>query len=272
MRSKFLIAVNFVLVMLLLTVLSSAQPLTFEMQKHNSLEFSYLRVNDYNLSSYWAGNLNWGISSSHNLKYLLELPYAHYSYSDNYYYPSQTYSNDILGNIYIGIEGGKAKSGAFYEAGIRLPTATEKRWIPVSSSSSDIARFDAFYHDITVIKGALGYRSEKESGIMTLLKFGPAFWINGDKEEGEDGSELLVYYSSHLWYYGSSTDYGFGLTGTGVLTKDHILYENKFVNRFEFGMGFKTGKFRPGFEVFLPLSNDLEANNYVLGINVTLNY
>jgi hypothetical protein len=267
---KLLISCN--VYILLLASLSLAQPPNSEMQKQSTLKFTYLRVNDYRTTTYWAGYLDWGIASSKGLKYLVELPYAHYGYSDSYYYPYQTYSNDMLGNIYVGIEGGKAKSGTFYEAGIRFPTASDKKQVPISSIISDIARLEAFYQNAAVIKGALGYRGESGSGIMTLVKIGPAFWINSDKNDGEDGSELFVYYSCHFWYYGAVSDYGIGLTGIGDLSEDQILYQNKFVNRFEFGMGFKTGNFRPGFDLFLPLSNDLEANSYVLNLNITLSY
>jgi hypothetical protein len=269
MRLRFIDGV--VLIALILVAVSSAQaqPLSDDNLNRNSLNFSYFRPYVMSQYAFWESFTTLDIATAKDFKVKIVVPYSHITHYDEFGYYNSGYSESATGNIYLGLEGVKRNSRLFYECGLSLPTSDEEAWAFSYGTITDISRMEAYGNDLTVFKGSIGFRSQNTDGLVKLFKIGPSIWHMSSNSSGSDSDEFFINYSAQFWYYANVWDIGFGVTGTGILSEDQILYQNRFLNRFEVGMGFRAGHFRPGCNLYLPLSHELEVTNYVLGINMT---
>ena len=203
---------------------------------------------------------------------VIEVPFAVGSHEVTYYsYPSglvtpitQTISDNIIGNIYIGTEIGKDGSTVFGEIGVRFPLASEKSFgSGYVGIASDIDRWEAFISRGFTVGGALNIFERDPLGPFFRIRLGPSLWLS------TRGGGGLVALSSSI---GAGYDGSDVMLAIGISFREFLSLSaggNSNVSQFEASAGVHLENLHPQVQLRLPLEKILSYNlDYVIGVSV----
>jgi hypothetical protein len=203
---------------------------------------------------------------SENLHFVGELPFANGGFD----FDGESESESTIGNPYLGLEISGQNSPVFAELGIRAPLAKEENFGTLIGVLTDfVDRAEAFTPDMVSITAMANYRYKNPSGFVTRLRGGPAFWVNTDKQEFEDDTELFLLYSMQAGYESEQVSIGGGFTGRWLLTEKDLTFGEQTFHQLAFAASAGLGNLRPGIQIRLPLDDDFkEVVDFVFGVNL----
>ncbi len=208
---------------------------------------------------------------SNDLRLVCSLPLAHTSYEYGYYYRSEE-SEDVIGNLYLGMEGGGIKSPLLYDFGVSLPTAgNDQINASIVGIMSDIARFADFAPEYTIFHCRIGYYLKTPQNIVFQAKAGPVVWLNtgGSEYDSRNNTELFYNYEGELWYKADRFGLGAGISGIVIMSDEELLGESRNVTEMGFGANATFGHVTPGLFCKIPLSKSLsEIIDVTYGLNL----
>lgn len=148
-----------------------------------------------------------------------ELPFAHFGLEADFGLGKSTFSDNTIGNPYIGLEIGKKKFPVFVELGVRAPLAEKENFATVCGISTDpVDRKEAFYRDIVSIIGMANYYHKIPSRFCARLRGGLAYWIDTNKENYyEIENDLFFLYAMQIGYESDKVNIRWGFSGRAYL-------------------------------------------------------
>jgi hypothetical protein len=203
-----------------------------------------------------------------------ELPYAHIALDDGF----EESSNSTVGNLYAGIETHPAGgTGAWLEAGVRVPTASE----PDDSFSDDddaglataagtfvdVDRWEAYglATDAFIFHTAVHGRTDPVGKIGVDVRLAPNLWFGGDLA---DGTELFLVFGAQVLYHGTSVRAGAGITGRTLVTEDG---GGPPAHQVEAAVDVLSGRVRPGMTLRVPINEDnFFEKDAVIGLSLNV--
>lgn len=213
---------------------------------------------------------NWSLSGrvpiGAGLHLVGELPYARLGFENSFVDDASS----TIGNLYAGIETDPvSEGGAWFEAGVRLPTASDEELATYTGSLVDADRWEAYGlgREAFVLHTAAHWRTDPVGKVGVDLRLAPNLWFGGNLS---DDVELFFVYGGQVLYHGTSARAGAGITGRWLATVDD---DEDTTHQLEAAADFLAGKVRPGVTLRLPLDDDFVATDAVIGItlNVVLN-
>lgn len=191
---------------------------------------------------------------------VFEFPFAVYKFGD--------FDAGTVGNPYLGVEFGAARSGPFGELGVRPPISADEYDGVVASLSgilSDVDRWEAFWPNVIPVTAAFNYRHEAPTGFRVRGRLGGSLWI---PEEGGD-IELFVVYGGWAGYEGRVVRAGGGWSGRVLVTDEGVFGTENLYHQLSASVDVGRGRVRPGAHLRLPLNSDLtDAVNLAWGVSL----
>jgi hypothetical protein len=184
---------------------------------------------------------------------VLELPYAHGQIENDFFDDGE----GSIGNPYIGYEYRPHTNGLLLEAGLRLPLASEEKFLPfIVGIYSDADRQEAFIPNLVPLRLGLHYHhgAAPESPLSWDLRVVPAAWI---QTENDAETDFVIGYGGTLRYEADVARIGGGLTGRWIATADNADFGEASIHQLELQADFLRGSVRPGLQLKLPLDDDL---------------
>lgn len=176
---------------------------------------------------------------------------------------SNGHSEQLLGNIYLGIE---SHGSQFGELGVHLPTsgdnAPDARLVGLVS---DVGRWESFYSKAVTIQAAVNVRESPAPHLVMGIRLSPALTIP-TVGPGAD-PEIFGVYSGLIGYEARMLRVGGAVSGRVLLTEEGPPLSERMENQLEIHADFGAGKLRPGLDVHFPLGDLREISPLVLGIN-----
>jgi hypothetical protein len=215
--------------------------------------------------------LNGRYRFSPTLQSIFQMPVSYANIADDFFYPGG--SSFYIGNLYFGIEGGKAdQSSGIFQAGLRIPTADVEDFADFMAANYGVVlvyeQFEAFIPKTLSVQGAGGFRSVKlQDGVIqwrweTLI--GGTFM----KPENVDG-ELFGDLNTAFWLYTSHVRFGFGGIMRAIISEE----VDNLGDRINIQGGISVvgvfGQMRPYVATTIPLSDDL-TETYDLTFSIGL--
>ena len=201
-----------------------------------------------------------------NLSFVGELPVATLAIESDFDDESST----AFGNVYLGIESNvRGESGGWFEAGVRLPTASDDEFAVFTGVLGDLDRWEAFFPNAMFIHGAAHWRKvPRAGGVGADFRLAPQVWFPTE-DEGE--TELFATYGAQVLFQSTGARGGAGLTGRWFVTDDDE--GDASSHQVEAAFDFLSGSVRPGVTFRVPLEDDVlffESPDATIG--VTLNF
>lgn len=249
----------FVLLVLIGAVPAGAQSIFLEPNTGPSLHLEALRPSvgsvDFSFFSY-AFYLSGRVKIGETAQLRFEIPYASYKLENSLF--TET-GRSSFGNPYVGAEFGPRDRGVQGEVGIRLPVMSDSAEAAGFGILADpVERVEAYLHDILSVYAGLSYRHRAESGFAMMLRAVPVAWIyTGDRNAD---SEITVLHSAQAWYEAEKVAVGAGLSGRFLVTADGADLGQRTLYQLGFFANFDLGTFLPGFQVRIPLDDDLTGD------------
>lgn len=147
------------------------------------------------------------LATSERLAFVADLPFA---YADR-----EGASDFAVGSPYLGIET-RRDGGAFFEAGVRLPTASAEAGAFVGAATEIVDRPGAFSSEAFVVSAAGTWGGVSTTGVLHRVRVGPRFLI---PEDGGD-VEVLIDYGGVIGFETARWGVEGGLNGWAVVTED----------------------------------------------------
>lgn len=212
---------------------------------------------------------NWTFSGrfpvSAGLHLVGELPFARIGFDNGF----DEESSNTIGNLYAGIETHPAGgSGAWFEGGVRAPTASSEEFATISGSLVDADRWEAYglLSDAFVLHTAAHWRSDPVGKVGVDLRVAPNLWLGGDLA---DDAEVFLVYGGQVLYHGTSVRGGAGITGRWLATDDDD--DDRSTHQFEAAGDFLSGRVRPGVTLRIPLDDEeFLGTDAVVGVSLNL--
>lgn len=181
---------------------------------------------------------------------VLELPYSRGELSEF----SNT-SESSIGNPYIGYEYRPHPNGLLVEAGLRVPLASEDKFLPFFVGLySDAARQEAFIPNLLPLRLGLHYHHrDSNTQVAWDLRVVPTAWI---QTENDANTDFIIGYGGTLRYEGEVARVGGGLTGRWIATAEGADFGEASVHQLDLAADFLRGSVRPGVQLKLPLDDD----------------
>ncbi len=225
-----------------------------------SLKTSYV---DQSLAS-GALFLSGRVPISSTTFFVAELPAAYGSFTSTGFGSTVTASSAMVGNPYVGIEGGRDGARFFGEFGVRVPIASENQPEAILVGTlADLERMDVFLPKVVSVSALANLRSTTPEGFLLRVRVGPVAWI---PTEGSGTVELLGAYALQVGYEARSLSLIAGLGGRAIITED---VDNRFMDHFVVAASYRIGVLRPGLSLRLPIDNYYrDAVGSVLGLSL----
>ena len=182
--------------------------------------------------------------------FVAELPMAYGSFTSSGFGPTVTSSSAMVGNPYVGIEGGRDGAAFFGEFGVRVPIASENPHEAILVGMlADLERQEVFVPKIAAVSALANLRATTPEGFLLRVRVGPVAWI---PTQGSGTVELLGAYALQVGYEARSLSLIAGLGGRAILTED---VDNRFMDHFVVSASYRIGVLRPGLSLRLPVDN-----------------
>lgn len=184
---------------------------------------------------------------------VLELPAANGSFTaDDGAGFHQSVSDFAIGNLYVGIEGGRRGGHVFGEFGVRVPLMSEsKPAAMLVGLTGDLDRIDAFLPDIAAVSAFLNFRAGEGEGLQFRVRAGPTMWI-GTRSGVLEHPEAYGLYALQAGWVSRLVEVFGGLTGRAILTES---VDNRFTDQVVLAAHLNLGRVEPGISLRLPLDN-----------------
>jgi hypothetical protein len=200
-----------------------------------------------------------------NLALIGEFPFSHYGYED------RDVSETGFGNPYIGLEFWGEGSHAFYELGIRIPTASEEKGSSaIVGFLSDYDRFEAFVPEMLSIpfKANYGWK-DPVNNFVYRIRGGPVITIptdGGDTEAYLDYGFLLGWEDEQFGLTG-------GFTGRAFISEDDLSLGERTIHQVGFQAKLILDHVCPGVHLQIPLDEDfLDILDLIVGLHVSFRF
>lgn len=263
MKIKCCIQLISVLAILLSSTTALTQPIFFGDTRETTLGLE-IRKPDFENSSVSGTSfyLNVDARVSDRMKLLFELPFTFYDREGDPPF-IEDYSESSLGNLFIGLRSMPVSAATYFEGGLRLPTSPDDEWASLFAARlTDYPRLDAFLADYLILKGALGFRSRNNNGLVGKFKIGPSIFVG----TSDNDNEMALNFNGHLIYVSEVVNFGGGFSGISLVTED-----DNTEMLFDLSLSFNTDRARPGFEFHFPITDDLnDLMEIVIGFGVEI--
>jgi len=192
-----------------------------------------------------------------------ELPYARFAVDGG------GGSSSTIGNPYLGLETG-AEKGLGFEAGVRVPLASEDEFASEFGSLSDITRLEAFVPNVLTVATRVRWRFQDAGGFTFDAGGGPSLLI---PTKGGGDTEIVLHHHMSAGYRGPSVWVAIGFGGWTVITEDMGGVAERTLNEVGASIGLARGQVRPALHIIAPL--DDSYNSFVgvvigLGVAITM--
>jgi len=200
-----------------------------------------------------------------------ELPVMHYAVQDYQGYSAE--SRTGVGNPYLGVEVGSARTGIQGEFGFRIPVVDRDNEAAQMGMLVDpVERLEAFTRDFLPIYAGLSYRYRSDNGLALMLRGVPVLWAYiGD---GSSDNEIFLLHSAQIWYETEKVGVGAGFSGRLLATGDASGFGDRTLYQFGFFANYQFGNFMPGFQMRFPLDKDLKDSglspSYSLSVGLAI--
>jgi hypothetical protein len=178
-------------------------------------------------------------------------------------------SSSTIGNPYIGVETGGAK-GLGFEAGLRVPLASETEFASEFGPLSDFTRFEAFApNNLTVVTRA-HWHFQDVSGFTFDAGGGPSVLI---PTKGGGDPEMILHHHMSAGYTGSDVWAAIAFGGWTIITEDVGGVGERTINEVGASFGIARGQVRPALHVIAPLDDGYNSQVGIvigLGVSVTM--
>lgn len=211
---------------------------------------------------------------SNGIRFVGELPLAHYGYSD----PSSAFSasDTGVGNPYLGVEFATATPGFTGEAGVRLPLAREGSEALLVGALAEFDRFEAFTPDYASVLLGWNYAHTNADGLRLHLRVAPSVSIYTGRQAARvwamypNEMELMLAYGSHLRYAIGLAELSGGVTGRMHLTGEGDT-GNRTTHHLGLGASLNLGRVHPGLLLRLPIDEEMgSVLEYVVGLSLAV--
>jgi hypothetical protein len=221
---------------------------------------------------------NWSLSGRFPIGATLhivgELPYARIGFNSDFADESST----TIGNLYAGIETHVAEgNGAWFEAGVRVPTASEAdendedNAATLTGTFVDVDRWEAYglATDAFILHTAVHGRTDPVGKIGVDVRLAPNLWLGNELfGEGSDDAELFLVFGAQVLYHGTSVRAGAGITGRTFVTEDE---GGTSAHQVEAAFDVLSGRVRPGMTLRVPINEyDFIEKDAVIGISLNV--
>lgn len=252
-------------VFLLGAVSAPAQSIFLEPNNMGSIHLEALRpgfggVNLSNLS--FALFLSGRVQVGETLQIRGDFPYMTYKVEPTDYYWGQSSGSEgknAIGNPYVGLDVGSPDRGTQGEFGIRLPVVQDTSGAEREGAATDpVERMEAFLPDILPVFLGVNYRHRSSNGFAMRFRFVPVFWFYVGNSSSD--TDLFLLYSAQAWYETEKVGVGGGFSGRAIATGDEDGFGERSIHQFGFFANYAFGSFLPGFQIRIPLDQDLKDN------------
>jgi hypothetical protein len=205
------------------------------------------------------------IDVQEGLYLVLEVPISNFDYDKDYQedFDAQT----MVGNPYVGVEWCPATSSVIGSAGLRFPTAPEgSQSAAYNGGLTAFDRVEAFANDMFTVYVNSGYRWFTGEYHSFQVIGGPVFTL---PTIGGADPDILIDYKGEYWARADAVSFGIGLTGRVILTEGDLNFHERTWHRLGFSGNVLLGQFRPGFNIRVPLDEEIR-NVITYGINLTV--
>lgn len=175
-------------------------------------------------------------------------------------------SSSTIGNPYIGVEtGGEKRLG--FEAGVRVPLASESELASAFGPFSDITRFEAFLPNNLTVATRLRWRFQDVSGFTFDAGGGPSVLI---PTKGGGDAELVLHHHMSAGYRGATWWTAFAFGGWTIITEDAGGVGERTINELGASIGLAQGQVHPALHLIVPMDDGYNADvGIVIGFGVS---
>ncbi|UCC43150.1 MAG: hypothetical protein JSU65_08340 [Candidatus Zixiibacteriota bacterium] len=208
---------------------------------------------------------------------VFEIPFSHYDEdrSEDYpYYYWEYKAQNMIGNVFMGVEFGSSQSGVFGRIGVRPPTAPDNMTLGAAFYSwrTDYYRSNAFVPNVLSLSGFFGGRARFSSSPMQFRGgIGPTLCII---TEDDADPELYLKCFAQLWYVGTGGKFGFGVSGNTLVTGEDLDFGELVGLEFGFSGQLVFGNLQPGISLRVPITSGTialdKAVGFVIGLNLSV--
>ena len=188
-----------------------------------------------------------------------EIPYMTYKVDPTDHYWGQSSGSEgknAIGNPYVGLDVGSSQKGTQGEFGFRLPVVKDTSGAEREGSATDpVERMEAFIPEILPLYLGVNYRHRSSNGFALRLRLVPVFWFYVGS--GSQDTDLFFLYSAQAWYETEKVGVGGGFSGRAIATGDEDGFGERSLHQFGFFANYAFGSFLPGFQIRIPLDQDL---------------
>lgn len=175
-------------------------------------------------------------------------------------------SSSTIGNPYVGLESGTEK-GLGFEAGVRVPLASEDEFASLFGGLSDITRSEAFVPNGLTVATRVRWRFQDAGGFTFDAGGGPSLLI---PTKGGD-PDMLLHHHMSAGYRGPSVWVAIGFAGWTALTGDGGGVGERTINEVGASIGLARGQVRPALHIIAPLDDGYNsAVGVVIGLGVAI--
>ncbi|MDX1430778.1 MAG: hypothetical protein R3282_10840 [Rhodothermales bacterium] len=247
---------------------SSSQTRWLPPRNYNSIVLEVIKPSfESSGTSFWSSAAvltgQFGVGAESNTFITVDFPISHLGVDGG---DTET----AIGNPYVGVTILDANNPVIYEAGVRLPIASENLGA-ITGTVADFDRFEAYTPDNLSITGSLIYFPSRSGDWVLQTRMGPTVLYNtGDPGELDARADLFVNYSLNTWYFTGALQAGFGLSGRLLITDDASL-SDRIAHQVGAAAQYDFVSVIPGVHIRLPLDDSLsDVVDLVFGVNVTV--
>jgi hypothetical protein len=195
-----------------------------------------------------------------------ELPVVHVSFNNSFL---GDFSDDALGNPYIGVAMGSADSGTLVEIGAHLPLAGEGDGGVSFGYFGDFDRFEMYIPEAASLGLLLNHKRVSGSGTFSRLRVGPRAHI--PTGSGDNDIEASLAYGFAGGFGNRDGTLTLGITGRWLMTNDGGTLGENTIHQATLDFSHRLGPIRAGLQLRVPVDSDLDdVIKHVLGLNVTI--
>lgn len=244
----------------------SAQSIWMDRDGENLLWLEAIQPNTEEFESSFTTSViylggQWAFSDSFRL--VGELPFVYYTYDSPF--ESATLSENALGNPYLGLSYQKQDSPFRFDLGLHAPLAddgADGSGLYIGLLTDFVDRAEAFATNLIPMTFLAHYNPQFDSGLSLRLTAGTVMDLDLDDDFGDSRVETFVLYKAQALYeleHLSKLRFGAGLSGRFWATAGESI-EDDSKNLLQLGLNTSigVGRFRPGFQVRVPLNGVLE--------------
>ncbi len=228
-------------------------------------EINFPKMEDYyDYASGWNVNLMLKLRMSDRISLLGELPIAHGSVDDKYYFMEGNETG--IGNIFVGLQTTTKIDGLSFELGIRLPTADEDKVMAyLPSTISDLEKYSSFSFNAWGASLLSTYQFDIASGVYGSAVLGPSLIIPKKDEYGD--TELFGNYILGIGYKNERFDVSARLVGFMILSESDLDFDERTFHHTVFSASILFDRLEPGIILRLPM-DEFSMHKFIFGISL----